>query len=132
MTTISTQLPPMFERVKQTFNLEGTKPIFAYKHVIYNPFDGLIDEFMIAHEEVHFAQQDKIGADLWWDKYLMDVTFRLEQEIPAYKAQYARAKKRFGYNNGTFRYLQALATDLSGPLYGNLITKSEAIKLIEK
>lgn len=81
-----------------------------------------------AHEETHVQQQAEIGADVWWQRYLSDKKFRLEQELEAYKVQYVvlqqfpRAVRR--------KRLAAISKDLGGKMYGGIITSEQAKRLI--
>jgi hypothetical protein len=132
--------PPNFERIKGKVNLEGAEEgvkgfVFAYNGRIYNPAGLPMVAHLILHEQVHFKQQKEIGgADLWWDKWLEDDAFRLSQELEAYGEQYAfilkvaeqGLKDRNRRTKETLYYLNALATDMSSEIYGNLISYSEA------
>lgn len=102
--------------------------IFTYDGCLYNPSNGNIPPELMAHEETHVKQQ--ANPDDWWARYLVDIDFRLEQEIEAYRVQYAYAVK---YCNRAYRrgLLNFISSSLAGPLYGNLLTKQRAKELIE-
>ena len=74
----------------------------------------------------HLKQQQKIGADIWIEKYLKDPKFRLEQEIEAYKVQLINIKDR----NKRFITKNILINILSGAQYGNMVSKEEVNKLL--
>lgn len=125
---ILNQFPPNYDEIARRFNLKGAKPIFTFGDIIYNPHDGEITEDLIAHEEVHCKQHESYGIDAWWTRYLDDAEFRLSQEVPAYQAQYKKLLTMpRDYRRARTKMIVA---DLSGPMYGNLITKEQALKLI--
>jgi len=72
---------------------------FTYDGVLYNPDNGPVNFALMTHEERHARQQLGMGAEAWWDKYLSDPNFRIEQEIEAYRAQYQAARERDGDRN---------------------------------
>ena len=72
-----------------------------------------------------------MGFKEWWDKYLDDPQFRLEQEIEAYQNQYQYAKEHYPRNKRKFT-LKETAKALSGKMYGNLVTFEEAKDLIQR
>jgi hypothetical protein len=84
---------------------------------------------LIAHELKHTRQQT--NPQEWWEKYLKDPVFRLEQEIDAYVEQYKHALE---FNSRQYRrhLLKQISKHLSGPIYGQLITTKEAEKLIKE
>lgn len=127
------QKPPKYiwKGVHKIFNLKGIEPAFAYGDAIYNPYGNFLDPSMIAHEEVHSKQQGN-DPDKWWKKYLRDPKFRLEQEIPAYQRQYEVLNELIKDKNIVNQQLIRLAEDLSGNMYGNVMTANEAIKIIKK
>lgn len=90
---ISPEFPPNYTLLQMTFpNLgEELKPIFCYGDIIYNPFNKEITKDLEIHEEVHSLRQGD-NPDHWWQKYLIDKEFRLEEEIMAYGTQYAFVK----------------------------------------
>ena len=110
--------------------------IFAYDHVIYSPSGTDLPPELHAHEAVHFAQQDAHpgGVEGWWADFLASPKFRLEQEIPAHRAEYrhllenatTRQQRRYVAR----RALKDLAARLSAPMYGGIITRQQAMKEI--
>lgn len=119
--------PPNYERVASAFNLEDHPGvIFTYGNKIYVPAgDKLkIDKPLMRHEETHARQQRDIGIEEWWDKFITEPEFRLSQELEAYREQYRNmadldAPSRMGY-------LNHICSDLSGEMYGNIMTHEEA------
>lgn len=125
------EYPPNYDKIARTFNLEGKKPCFTYGETIYNPHKGIISEDILAHEAVHVKQQEIIGIEKWWEIYLEDQAFRLQQELEAYRVQY---KHLIENNNRQYQRIRIrqITKDLSSAMYGNLLTKEEAIKKIKE
>lgn len=118
--------PPMWEQINATFGI-GNKPIiFSWGNIIYNPNGGKVTRELHAHEEIHGARQglEESGIVAWWERYLIDPAFRLEEELPAHRAEYLAYTRRHG--GGREKYLLAIARRLCGPLYGNLLTMADA------
>ncbi len=111
------------------FNLSAAKPIFTYGDTIYNPFNGTIDSLLIAHETAHMVQQGD-DPETWWVKYITDRKFRFDQELAAYRVQHQVAKQTTKDRNQIALLVYNMAIDLSGGMYGNLCTQTEARKLI--
>lgn len=86
---------------------------------------------VLVHEKVHIKQQTSFGVTAWWDKYLNDAEFRYKQELPAYQAQWKWIKKNIKSRNDQFKMLNKIAKDLSGNMYGNLVTYQEALTKIK-
>ncbi len=119
------EFPPNYKEIKAKFpNLEDSKPLFAWGDKIFNPFNATVTPDLEVHEAIHRAQQ---GEDIegWWKKYLADPQFRLEQEVPAYAAQYRYFKGSVPQKVSRW-LLERMAQALSGDLYGNLLSYGEA------
>ena len=119
--------PPMFRQINQAFNVRGKPVVFCFGDTIYNPQGILIPPAMALHEAVHSEQQGKDPGQ-WWTRYIADRTFRLDQELPAHRAEW-----RFyeGLSSTvTDGFLDLIAERLSSPLYGSLIGYYEARRLI--
>ena len=128
---IENKLPPNFDQIVNS----GMRPnrdatVFTYGDVIYNPSCRDIPPDLIKHEEKHSKQQGD-NPSVWWDRYIKEPYFRIDQETEAYAAQYdhvcGNVKDR-NYRNG---FLLQLADILSSPLYGSLIKKADATKMIK-
>ena len=135
MTEVINQRPPIYESVIASglrFNPESV--LFAYDGKIWNPGGQELPTHLIAHEGVHLAQQDSYngGCDAWWGRYLTDPYFRIGQEAEAYATQYAFICGYVKDRNQRSRVLQDLAHYLSGPMYGNTISLSAAVKMIKQ
>lgn len=137
---VVTGTPPNYKEILKVFpQLEKDKRVvFCYGDTIYAPGGARgITPDLEAHEAVHMRQQVYgwlgTGPKRWWKKYLKDPKFRLEQELEAYRAQYQFYKEVVSDDrNKVNALLLKIAGHLSGPIYGNLISTSEAVKLIKK
>lgn len=124
--------PPahIYDRAVELFGVNfDTGVVFAVGHTIYTKFDMTPD--LLEHELVHVKQQEEMGIEIWWERYFTDVPFRLSQEIEAYQTQYRWIERHFKDRNARHYYLNAFAGFLSGPMYGNLMSHSEAMKVIK-
>lgn len=110
--------------------------LFAYDHDIYvpNPNSATIPSWLIAHEHVHFEQQDKYGPDEWWQTYLVSPKFRAEQEKPAHWVEYNAWLLDGSLRNRHERrgMHKAIATRLSGPLYNHCMSLEAAKKYLKQ
>lgn len=122
--------PPNIEKIKNAFPIRSNT-IFTYGDTIYAPMlRGQLPPDIIAHEEIHARQQGE-DPEAWWDRYIVDKEFRLNQEVQAYRTQY-RFFCRFIKDRGRqFQLLRIIASDLASPLYGNLVPFLTATQLIK-
>lgn len=126
-------LPPNIKKIYARFpHVRGAPVVFAYGDTIYNPGRDAVSDDVMAHEKVHQRQQAEHpgGVEGWWDQYLEDSDFRLDQELEAYGAQlryYAPGRGKYKIN----QFLLRIATDLS-TMYDLTpgIELSEAMNLI--
>jgi hypothetical protein len=114
--------PPNIKKIRKYVS-PTNKTIFTYGDTIYNPGGGKIDLALMAHEETHSKQQADVGVDDWWERYLSDNSFRLRQEVQAYKVQIKKS-------GGNRTLIQKCAHDLSSPIYGEIISYATAYKLL--
>ena len=121
--------PPVYDRVAAVLDFDPSTVVFAYAPDIYFPSGKILSSDVIAHENVHITQQGS-GPEAWWNRYISDVDFRLNQEIEAYQAQYRHICSVIKDRNARNRSLHVLAGYLSSAMYGNKVTHSEALKLI--
>ena len=115
---------PLLKRYANVFPITD-RTIFAYDKVIYSNYDLPMN--LVVHETVHFDQQEHFGLDKWVDMYLNDDEFRLEMEIEAYRKQLEFIKD----SKLKARVWIESAQNLSSELYGNLVSRAEAIKLLK-
>ena len=122
--------PFNYNEIKAVFDLEGKSPVFTYGDKLYNPTGLTIPDHLLIHEAVHEKQQ--VNPKEWWERYLIDKDFRLEQELEAYRAQYQFIKKNVKDRNIVARFLFTIAADLSSGMYKLNISQTEAMKLIKQ
>lgn len=132
LTFTSDEKPPIFEKALAVFGPVIEHAIFAYDSTIYNCGGKKLPEHLLVHESTHFKQQRLAGGpDVWWDRYLVDAEFRTAQELEAYREQYSFFCKIERDRNKRFRFLHQIALDLSGALYGKVISYGDACRLIK-
>lgn len=127
---IVNQLPPNIDAIRRRFQLDGFPTVvFTYGDTLYNPTGLEIPPDLMAHEETHAKQQSILGVEQWWALYLENDSFRLSQEVEAYKEQYQYTLGR--YNRDSRRQvLSHIIRNLSSGLYGKIINKQTAKELI--
>lgn len=132
MTRVIKSLPPNYGDIIKALPAVKFRPngVFTYSPHIYFPRGGSLEQDLMEHEETHIRQQAEAGGpQLWWDRYLKDPQFRMEQELEAYQVQFKAAAI---YNRGQRRVLlNKIASDLSSAMYGKIITKAEALEAIQ-
>ena len=128
---ISFNRPPMFDAIDAEFKIANKSVIFAWGHTIYNPQRVQIPPALIAHEAVHGQRQGK-DIELWWERYIKDLEFRLAEEIPAHIAEYRKLLEHNDNRRARRFYLKQTAKRLAHPLYGNLITVAKARETLIK
>ena len=122
--------PPNYDSILAKFpSIKGLPVVFAYGDKLYSPTGAMISADLKVHEVTHMQQQ---GSDPegWWKRYLAEPEFRLNQEIEAYRNQFRFYCRAFKDGNQQMKTLIRLATDLSSPMYGSLISHQDAMTLI--
>lgn len=125
---ISNAYPPNWKEIKKVFNPKDNT-VFTYGNTIYAPsvFFTLPDDLVI-HEETHMQQQGEDPSG-WWERYLVNKSFRFTQELRAYQNQYKFYAEHHNRNQ-LFFFANTIARDLSGSMYGNIVDYQTALKLI--
>ena len=109
--------PPNKEQILARFPVEGVCVYLTYGDTIYNPTGGEIPEDFIVHEQVHIEQQKAYGGpEKWWNSYISDWLFRIQQEAPAYGAQIAFIRRKNGRAVAEKR-LNEFVKYLKSPIY---------------
>jgi len=126
---IKNKYPPNIDKIREKFPNLPSGVVFTYGEVIYAPF-GKVTSDLRVHEKTHTKQQGD-DPDGWWDKYLADEKFRLKQEAEAYRNQYRFYRETCKVKSRIRPFLEKIANDLSGKIYGNIISFDEAIRLIQ-
>lgn len=125
--------PPNYAVIAEHFGEENiSKACFAYGDKIFNLSGAPITDDLMVHESVHSRQQQEIGLDQWWDKYLQDNNFRISQEAEAYGEQYKFYCSVVTDRNDRFKMLHRIAVSFSGPMYGGIISYTDAKNKIMK
>jgi hypothetical protein len=91
------------------------RAIFCYGDTIFNPSGNKLSDALVAHEAAHGARQGT-DPDVWWDRYIADKTFRLEEEIVAHRVEWRRFCTDDPNRHERRRYLAAIAGRLNFPL----------------
>ena len=123
--------PPegIFEKCHELWGVDFNTTVFTVGNKIHSKHP--LTEDLLAHEVTHVGQQTAMGDGVWWDRYFVDPAFRMEQELEAYRNQYKWVTDTFSDRNKQASYLVGFARSLSGTMYGNLITFTEAMQLIK-
>ena len=121
-------LPPNIDAIREVFS-PPAGAIYTYGDTIYNPGDVEISKALLAHEGVHAKRQT--DPEAWWDQYMKDVGFRLNEELLAHQAEYREIKRGHPDRNIRVGYLHGIARRLSGKLYNNMIDYNSALDWIE-
>jgi hypothetical protein len=119
MPDIRPDYPPNIKQIRKVFPLTGNE-IFAWDGIIYHPMLTPLPQWLIEHEECHFAQQDG-DPEGWWEHYLANPQFRYEQELEAHQVEYACYCRHNKDRNQRLRYLQLIERRLSSPMYVSLV-----------
>ena len=133
--------PPNIDAIRAAFPIEGREDvIFSYGDRVYAPCSQVIHQALQAHERVHCERQlSRLGGvEDWGRDYIADPAFRLAEEIPAHLAEYIWWAGRpgadrpiDGFRSVRLFHLTKIAQRLASPLYGGLLSLSDAKKAIE-
>ncbi len=94
---ISKLRPEVYQKAKDKFQFKmdfEAGMVFAYYPYIH-VYRGSLDEDIAVHECIHLGRQKEMGVEVWWEKYLTDDKFRLNEELLAYRAQYRFIQKNW-------------------------------------
>lgn len=125
----SLQKPPIYERLHARFGVNWNDGIaITYGDTVYskNP----ISKILAFHEEVHMWQQQQIGVEEWWNRYLNDKVFRLGQEVQAYKRQLIAMQAMIKDRNELYRAKRQIYLDLSSGMYDYMCSYDQAKDLL--
>lgn len=125
--------PPNYAELDALFDLEGKSILFAWRDRIYNPQGITIPSWLVEHEKAHAARQGVTEEDTerWWAKYVQDGSFRFYEELVAHRAEWVAFQAATKDRNLRAKYLDAISGRLASPLYGSLVDKQEAKRLIK-
>lgn len=132
--------PPIFAELTRHFPIKGvTGILYAWGDRIYNPSGVSVPEWLMAHETVHGRRQlataelsvAEAATLAWWQKYIHDHYFRLNEEVPAHQKEWEVIRGLKIPGDTKEMYLLNMANRLSGPLYNHLVGHGEALDLIQ-
>lgn len=136
MMKIVVATPPNFDEIDKAFNVKGKPIFFCYGDKIFNPAGAHIPEAILMHEKVHSVRQGDDPAT-WWTRYINDKKFRFAEELEAHRVEFTWHRTRPdaqkaipGWRSKEQYYLTQIAQRLSSPLYGSMVSTSEAKRLI--
>lgn len=122
--------PPNFNAIAKVLKVRHMPGvIFTYGDTVYIPNGQPMPPHLEAHEAVHIKQQAKAGPELWWDRYLTDTQFRLDQEVEAYQAQYQYLLDHYSRPERRM-ILKHIIKSLASGMYGHLVNREQAERLI--
>lgn len=131
---IITKQPKIYDEIKKHFPHANWEKglIITYGKDVYCKVP-IIGRHKEVHETVHIRQQAEMGKDKWWALYFENAEFRLLQEIEAYTAEHAFLKDHTELTTREQRrsYRKQIIEQLSGPIYGNIITYAQAEALFK-
>lgn len=126
---VVTGRPPNYERIVAALGRPVIEVVYCWGEVIFNPSGKPLHPSTLAHERVHSEQQLALGPERWWERYLADQQFRLDQEVPAFQAQWRWLSGHLD-RAGRRAALRQIAGQLSGGTYGHLLSRERAVALI--
>lgn len=129
-----TDIPEIYFKITKVFpDVDWNKGIaIAFGETVYAKYPLRAD--VASHEEIHIYQQkDHLGGPVgWWKEYLTDKNFRLAMEKEAYQYQVKYIRKAVKDRNLRYRLIHQCALDLSGTMYDNMCTHSEALEFLKE
>lgn len=130
--------PPNIEAIDRAFHTRGRAIVYAWGEKIYNPTGVVIEPQILAHEAVHgyrqlqrAVQDDDESILVWWDRYINEAPFRLQEEVLAHRAEFVALAARTSDRNAKNRYMLHVAAKLAAPLYGHITTQRHARRLLK-
>ena len=122
--------PPNYEAIVALFpGAAHPGVLFAYGNCIYTPGGRRPTPALQAHERVHCERQGDC-PEPWWDRYLVDPSFRLEEELLAHRAEYRAYCVRHPNRAKQARMIDWIAEKLAAPLYGSLVSVDDARRAV--
>lgn len=125
--------PPNWADIQKLFPVKWEDQVIVTYYPNVYCVTGHISQFKLVHEGVHLEQQKRMGVQQWWTRYFNDPKFRLDQEVEAYRAEakYLRDNPHLTVRDQRRSYLRQIVEQLSSEMYGRLVTKAQAEKLIK-
>lgn len=124
--------PPNYADIAAVFDVRGKPVLFAYGDLIYAPVGTTeVLPHLMAHESEHGVRQKIVGVQQWWDRYLSDTQFRLDEEKLGHIAEYRWLVDHSSGRQERRKHLSHVAARLSSSLYRYPLTKDEARRVLE-
>jgi len=119
--------PPNWKRLEEAFGVSWDSGVLVtYGDTIHTKSRGGVSPDLIIHEGVHVKQQESIGPEKWWERYIADPQFRLQQEMEAYTKQCNYIRVAFRNDpSKVLRLFNHIWRSMSD-MYGGMITYQEA------
>lgn len=128
--------PPrhIYEACDAQFKIRGRRGVvFTVGGSLFNPDNIHIDPALFAHEQVHSTRQLAAGnIEAWWNQYLENKEFRFAEELVAHQEEWRVIRDTMSSRQQRRQALGYITSRLSGSLYGSLVTKTEAKRLITR
>lgn len=126
---VSSEKPPIWDRAQAAFDLDwDSGVVVTYGDTAYCK-SGQLSPDLRVHEETHVMQQKVLGPERFFDKYLIDPSFRMQMETEAYQRQAAFIRRTIRDRNKVTRMIHHLATSMAS-MYGDMCTYQEAQRLL--
>lgn len=123
---ISKEKPPIWNQLEGRFKVRWESGVIVtYGDTVYT-INGNMSPDIVVHEQVHIDQQTIIGAEEWWNKYLNDPQFRLQQELEAYSRQINYIVRHIPNRKKQMAIIEHIWKSISSVSYGNMISYKEA------
>lgn len=121
--------PEIYNSLKEKFDIDwDSGVIITYGNKVYSKYE--LSPLKKIHELTHVRQQLAYGVQKWWNEYVENTKFRLEQELEAYRNEIAGLFNRTKDREFRHRYVAQCAKDLSSGMYGNVIEFMNAKQLL--
>lgn len=124
--------PACFDRVSAAFGLQDKRGlIMTIGATCWNVDGWHMDEPLIAHEKLHSQRQLAYGdLDGYLDLYLTNPEFRFAEELLAHQEEWRCIKDTIPLRSARRERLWVAVDRLSSPMYGALVTRGEAKRMI--
>lgn len=126
---ISHNKPPHFWIMEKIFKCDWERTAFAFGDTIYSKY--VLPDHLIVHEQTHLKQQhfSFIVAWVWLLLYIVSKKYRYAVELESYRNQWVFFRANYGFREQQ-HFLDKIVSDLSGELYGNIVSYNEAKRAI--
>jgi hypothetical protein len=128
--------PPNYKEICEAFPsvLKTPTVVFCWGDIIYSPSTDELPEALHAHENVHSDRQLQFegGPQKWWEKYLINKTFRFEEELLAHSIEYEYLALRSRSRKERRFFLRHISEKLASPIYGPMVSEDKAKQHIRK